>query len=399
MLDEEINNSLDENSEVDNDSSEKNIDVSTASAEEEKEVASNVDNNTNEAEAQPSIDKDSTQTIDISGLTEADIVVKPLNNNKFLACFQKLYRWWLGVWYGFQDKHPTLAKWIYKIGFFFAFSMAVTVFQFIVMTFLPYAFGDWGKGDPGWPGTVLPFADKNGAKFIILGDVNGWGYFLAFEIATFLAQCINFPLQRNITYKSKGNPWFQGMWYFIGWILVSLFTNTIWGFINALLTSWGWYLVEGSFLYTVAGLLKTVLTGGVSMVIFFFVFMIVFPDLNKTASNSKKKADKLNAIDPSSEKAIAATEKAKLDLEKATKENARKKAKDASSLCDAKAVSYFAAIKKLQKMNEKMKTNPKITSVDIQQQEKFIENRKIQALEAIVKKNIADQEYQTVLAK
>ena len=36
--------------------------------------------------------------------------LKPLSNNGFLRFFQKIWRWWLGVWYGFCDKHPKLSK-------------------------------------------------------------------------------------------------------------------------------------------------------------------------------------------------------------------------------------------------------------------------------------------------
>ena len=71
--------------------------------------------------------------------TEQDIQkeVKPLSENAFVRFFQRIARWWLGAWYGFADKHPKLAPWIYKIFFFFVFSMGVTIWQFIVMTFLP----------------------------------------------------------------------------------------------------------------------------------------------------------------------------------------------------------------------------------------------------------------------
>ena len=86
---------------------------------------------------------------------------------------------------------------------------------------------------------MVSIAAAGGRNFIIFGDEQGWGYFIAFEIAVFTAQCINFPLQRNITYRSHGNPWFQAMWYFIGWVLVSIATNAIWGICNAFLLHWG----------------------------------------------------------------------------------------------------------------------------------------------------------------
>ena len=47
--------------------------------------------------------------------------------------------------------------------------------------------------------------DARGA--VIIGG--GLGYFISYEVGSFLAQCINFPLQRNITFKSKGNPVYQ----------------------------------------------------------------------------------------------------------------------------------------------------------------------------------------------
>ena len=60
--------------------------------------------------------------------------------------------------------------------------------------------------------------------------------------------------------------------YFIGWIGVSIFTNALWGIANPLLLSWQVNEV-------LISLLKTILTGGVSMVIFFFIFLIIFPNL------------------------------------------------------------------------------------------------------------------------
>ena len=56
-------------------------------------------------------------------------------------------------------------------------------------------------------------------------------------------------LQRNITFKSHGNVGYQAMWYFIAWIVIFLSV--------------------------------TIITGGVSMVIFFFVLKIIFPEGEK----------------------------------------------------------------------------------------------------------------------
>ena len=274
--------------------------------------------------------------------TEQDIQgeLKPLSENAFVRFFQRIWRWWLGVWYGFADKHPKLSAWIYKIFFFLVFSYGVTIWQFIVMTFLPYAFGSLNNGEWGWPNTELSFA--GGQPYIIFGDNSGLGYFIAYELAVFTAQCINFPLQRNITYRSHGNPWYQAMWYFIGWVLVSVATLAIWGLLNALFINWGWNDV-------VIGLIKTILTGGVSMVIFFFIFLVIFPDNNAVVKRAQAKLDKLTAAGADQAKIDAA--KAKLDeaIKKADFSNAEKDAIQARSKFNSAAMKYFSAKNNLEK--------------------------------------------------
>ena len=196
-----------------------------------------------------------------------EIVVKPYSKNPFLSFFQHIWRWWLGVWYSFSDAHPKFSSILYKVAFFFIFSYAVTIWQFIIMTFLPYAFSSFNNVPFCWPRVELPFKDAAGNS-LFFGIFNepvqllkdgtivqaytavdvtnftnqgyavrpgGLGNFIAIEIAVFTAQCINFPLQRNITYKSKGNPYFQALMYFVGWIGVSLLTNAVWGIVNPLL--------------------------------------------------------------------------------------------------------------------------------------------------------------------
>lgn len=189
---------------------------------------------------------------------------------------------WINGWSRFAKRHPQLAKWIYQIFYFFVFSMGVTVFQYLVFTFLPHILG---KGLAGtefmWPQVPLNIMgveftwsllgynvlrDTSGA--VIVGG--GLGYFISYEVGSFLAQCINFPLQRNITFKSKGNPAWQAFWYFLAWLVISLICN---GFNNL------WMPVAAEYVApAVYNLLVTFITGGVSMVIFFFVFKIIFPE-------------------------------------------------------------------------------------------------------------------------
>ncbi len=186
------------------------------------------------------------------------------------------------AWAEFSAGHPTLSKWLYQIFCFLVFSMGVTVFQYLVFTFMP---GILGIGLAGtefmWPQIPVEIL---GVRFTwsllgynVLRDASGkvmigggLGYFISYETGSFLAQCINFPLQRNITFKSRGNPWYQAMWYFIAWVLISLICNGL----NNL-----WMPVAAVYVSpAIYNILVTVITGGISMVIFFFVFKIIFPE-------------------------------------------------------------------------------------------------------------------------
>lgn len=349
--------------------------------------------------------------------------IKPLSSNAFLAFWQKIWRWWLGVWYGFSDRHPKLSKILYMVFFFIVFSEGVTIWQYIVMTFLPFAFGNanvsldangllsggglWAQPFV-WPAVALgSWTDAAGnplnyaifnepVKFIVNMPVYaedgititghtvetllvsstekltelisqygttyfavdkagqftgealqslqcaGLGNFIAFEIAVFTAQCINFPLQRNITYRSKGNPYYQAMWYFIGWVLISIVTNAVWGIINPLLMLWNWN-------EALIGLIKTFITGGLSMLVFFFIFMIIFPNVDKVAKNARAKADKAKANGASAETLAPIEAKAKKAEETALEYNTRCARAKAISLANTRAVSYEAAVKNLER--------------------------------------------------
>lgn len=195
---------------------------------------------------------------------------------------EKIKERWLHIWSGFEQRNPKLAKWIYQIFYFFVFSMGVTVFQYLVFTFMP---GILGEGMAGtefmWPQVPLNILGveftwsllgynvlRDPAGAVLIGG--GLGYFISYETGSFLAQCINFPLQRNITFKSHGNPVYQAVWYLIAWVVISLICN---GFNNL------WMPIAAVHVSpAVYNLLVTFITGGVSMVIFFFVFKIIFPE-------------------------------------------------------------------------------------------------------------------------
>ena len=95
-------------------------------------------------------------------------------------------------------------------------------------------------------------------------------YFCAYMIAMLVGECINFPIQRSFVFRSKGKIWYQAFWYLIAFCIVTCILNSI----NCI-----WVAVAGMFvpgwLYNIG---TTVLNGGVSMVVFFFVNKIIFPE-------------------------------------------------------------------------------------------------------------------------
>ena len=97
---------------------------------------------------------------------------------------------------------------------------------------------------------------------------------LAFTLANLTAivfgECINFPLQRNLVFLSKGNVAYQIFWYVIAFCVITCIVNSI----NCV-----WVAVGGAFVpMAVYNIVTVVLNGGISMVIFFFVNKIIFPE-------------------------------------------------------------------------------------------------------------------------
>lgn len=92
-------------------------------------------------------------------------------------------------------------------------------------------------------------------------------------IAMVVGECINFPIQRNFVFRSKGNLGKQIAWYVVAFCVITCIVNSI----NCV-----WVAVAGllvpDFIYNIG---TTVLNGGVSMVIFFFVNKIIFPESGK----------------------------------------------------------------------------------------------------------------------
>ena len=169
------------------------------------------------------------------------------------------------------------AKWVREGGLFVIVSNLITVFKYLLLQFLPKAFASLPMVDFGWPGIDITLFGET-FKWNILGyDAahGGLPYFCAYMIAMVIGECINFPIQRSLVFRSKGNLAKQIGWYLLAFCLITCIVNSI----NCI-----WVAVAGllvpDFIYNIG---TTVLNGGISMVIFFFVNKIIFPEGEKAA--------------------------------------------------------------------------------------------------------------------
>ena len=168
------------------------------------------------------------------------------------------------------ENHPKAAKWIREGGLFVVVSNVITVFKYLLLTFLPAAFAFLGSRDFGFPGIDLNLFGIE-FKWYIIGygaDQGGIAYFTAYMIAMVIGEVINFFIPRSWVFRSKGNILYQGIWYLLAFCLVTVVVNSV----NCI-----WAAVAGHFvepwLYNIG---TTFLNGGISMVVFFIVNKIVF---------------------------------------------------------------------------------------------------------------------------
>lgn len=183
----------------------------------------------------------------------------------------------------FAEKHPKLMEWVRKGGLFVIFSYVVTFIKMLLLMFLPALFrGMVGDAEWLWPNIPVTILGVK-LNLAILGnalatDANGVvSGGLAFTLANlttiFLGECINFPLQRNVTFKSKGPLVPQIGMHLLATIAVFLVMNLftcIWNPVtNALITN-------EALRNTIQSIVTTVVTGGVAMVIIFAVDNTIF---------------------------------------------------------------------------------------------------------------------------
>ena len=170
----------------------------------------------------------------------------------------------------FAKRYPKAAKWIREGGLFVIVSNLITVLKYFILQFLPAAFAGLPLTEFGWPGISVTLFGET-FKWNIFGyDVahGGLPYLCAYMTAMIIGECINFPIQRNLVFRSKGCLGRQIAWYAAAFAVVTCLVNSI----NCV-----WIAVAACYVPAwVYNIGTTVLNGGISMVIFFFVNKIIF---------------------------------------------------------------------------------------------------------------------------
>lgn len=185
----------------------------------------------------------------------------------------------------FAQKHPKAAEWIRKGGLFLIFSWVVTALKAVMLMFLPGLFhGVVGDAECLFPGIPVELFGV-GFKLSIIGNAlevgadgaclvnSGLAFTLANLTAIFFGECINFPLQRNVTFKSHGPLVSQIGLHLLATIAVFLVMNLftcVWNPVTVALIS------NEAVRNTVSSIVTTVVTGGVAMVIIFAVDNKIF---------------------------------------------------------------------------------------------------------------------------
>ena len=182
----------------------------------------------------------------------------------------------MGFWNSFTEKHPKAAQWIREGGLFLIFSYVVTGIKALLLIFLPGMYrGMVGEAEWMWPGIPVSLLGVDFSLAIVGNDLasGGLAFTLANLTAIFFGECINFPLQRNVTFRSHGPLPPQIGAHFAATVVVFLVMNLFTCMWNPVA---GALIANEALRNTVQSVVTTVVTGGVAMVIIFAVDKKIF---------------------------------------------------------------------------------------------------------------------------
>lgn len=174
------------------------------------------------------------------------------------------------MWSKILNKNPKLAKLIEQFVKFYLISLIVTLLQYLMLTFLPGIISNNTDLDLV-ECAIIPIFDTGKYIFDYTISEGGMAYFVAYGTTLFVAQCINFPLQRNVTFKSNGNIYYQIMWYIVAFIAIFIVCSGLQTYYQPVLEKY----IGSPYIYNI---LITVINGGVQMVIYFPIYKIIFPE-------------------------------------------------------------------------------------------------------------------------
>ena len=187
------------------------------------------------------------------------------------------------LWNSFAEKNPKAAQWVREGGLFFLVSNGITLVRgFVVLLLTEILVPMIGKESFGFPGIPVNIFGVEFDWYILGYDRNAGGvsYFTAFIIGTVIFEIVNFFIQRSWVFRSKGNIVRQFLLYFLAFCIVIPIVNSINCFWVALMTI-EWIEAIGT----------TVLTGGVAMVVFFFLNKVIFNDAQKQNTENKENGE------------------------------------------------------------------------------------------------------------
>ncbi len=185
---------------------------------------------------------------------------------------------WDKTWGAFERKYPKAAKWVREGGLFVIVSNVITVFKALLLIFLPGAFVSLGNTAFGFPGIPITMFGHTFPWYIIgYGpDEGGAAYFVAYMIAMVVGEVINFFIQKYFVFRNYDKIGKQAVVYLIAFCLITCIVNSI----NCIWKGGITYMVPENLAW-LKEIGTTVLNGGVSMVVFFFVNKWIFPETKK----------------------------------------------------------------------------------------------------------------------
>ena len=192
---------------------------------------------------------------------------KKFKDTKFIQMFVKF-------WDGFKGKHPEIATFLV----FFLSSNFVTIIQMILQIVLSKILQNTNLINISFQHLPVPGATNfvTGEQYYIFdfaaGEAGGLAFFLATYITIAIAQVINFFLQRNMTFKSKSNPWIAALWYLIAFVAITLISSALLGLYKKPIFDF-----FGTRFEWLANIIVVMINCAISFWVFYPIFKVIFP--------------------------------------------------------------------------------------------------------------------------